>query len=434
MVNRESPNDKPLYSISSISCSSAFMSLAARFPLKSRSNHKECYEDGASFIVNEPEVCIPDPEDSIQWKPDCDQSSVTLQDLEHDEEKEVVNSNESPGGSIGVEMGCYTEEDRIATKDPVSSQNSAFLSQNCSFIQTAEKKGSCQQRNLEADYLLDGYNPSSSNGFTSIAELRQMAGSTMLNVVYSHGSSYAPSDENSNGACNKSKGINHDNQRQYTDKLNDPQSSLAASMSPSSNYQLHLTPTSRVLEVEHSEMFREEIQCLGSSKSRDENSISKQSALTIESSSQGVVQNKLTMSVEKSPSRDPKIVGPVARGQNIEMQQNLKSLSGETLDATQTTAESDLNAHGHLFSMEISKMNTATVKPKSKRVRKEKKDEINWDNLREQVEANGKKRERTANTLDSLDWEAVRSADVNEIADSIRERGMNNKLAERIKV
>ncbi|KAE8098472.1 hypothetical protein FH972_016532 [Carpinus fangiana] len=435
--------------------SSAFMSLAARFPLKSGSNNKECYEDGASFIVNEPEVCIPDPEDRIQWKPDCDQSSVTLQDLEHNEEKEVVSSNESPGGSRGAETGCYIEEDRIATKDPVSSQNSAFLSRNSSFIQTAEKIGSCLQRNLEAKYLLDGSKPDSSNGFASIVELRQMAGSTMLNAVYSHGSSKAPSDENSKGACIRSKGMNHDNQRQYPDRLKDPQSSLAASMSPSSDYHLHLTPTSRVLEVEHSEMFREEIQYPDSSKSKDENTISKQSELTIESSSQAAVLNKLTMNVEISLSSescnniqgyenminspqsqapgDPEIVGPVAQGQNIEMRQNLQNLSGETLDATQTTAESDLNALGHLFSMEISEMNAATVKAKSKRVRKEKKDEISWDNLRKQVETNGKKRERAANTMDSLDWEAVRSADVNEIADSIRERGMNNKLAERIK-
>ena len=314
MVIRESPNDKSLYSISSFSCSSAFMSLAARFP---------------SFIVNEPEVCIPDPEDSIQWKQDCDQSSV------HNEEKAVVSSsNESPGGSRGTETGCYT-----ATKDSVSSQNSAFLSGNSSFIQTAEKIGSCLKRNLE----LDGSKPDSA----SIVELPQMAGSTMLNAVYSHGSSKAPSDEKSKGAGIRSKGMNHDNQRQYPDRLKDPQSSLAASTSPSSDYHLHLTPTSRVLEVEHSEMFREEIQ----------------------------------------------IQYP-----------------------------------------DSSKMNAATVKAKNKRVQKEKKDEISWDNLRKQVETNGKKRERAANTMDSADWEAVRSAEVNEIADSIKERGMHQKLAEFIKV
>ncbi|KAG0451993.1 hypothetical protein HPP92_025926 [Vanilla planifolia] len=34
--------------------------------------------------------------------------------------------------------------------------------------------------------------------------------------------------------------------------------------------------------------------------------------------------------------------------------------------------------------------------------------------------------------MDSLDWEAVRCADVSKIADTIRERGMNNVLAERI--
>jgi hypothetical protein len=33
-----------------------------------------------------------------------------------------------------------------------------------------------------------------------------------------------------------------------------------------------------------------------------------------------------------------------------------------------------------------------------------------------------------------LDWEAVRRANVQEIADAIKERGMNNMLAERIQV
>ena len=79
-------------------------------------------------------------------------------------------------------------------------------------------------------------------------------------------------------------------------------------------------------------------------------------------------------------------------------------------------------------------MNAATIKAKRRRAAKEKKENVNWDNLRKQVEANGIKRERKANTMDSLDWEAVRCADVNEIANTIKERGMNNMLAERIKV
>lgn len=63
-----------------------------------------------------------------------------------------------------------------------------------------------------------------------------------------------------------------------------------------------------------------------------------------------------------------------------------------------------------------------------------KKNAIDWDNLRKQVETNRRRKERGINTMDSLDYEAVRHANVKEIADAIKERGMNNMLAERIKV
>ncbi|KZV28448.1 transcriptional activator DEMETER-like [Dorcoceras hygrometricum] len=72
--------------------------------------------------------------------------------------------------------------------------------------------------------------------------------------------------------------------------------------------------------------------------------------------------------------------------------------------------------------------------PKKKRGRigKEKGDPVDWDSMRKQAQASGRKREKTPNSMDSVDWEAVRCADVNEIAHTIRERGMNNRLAERI--
>lgn len=416
------------------------MSLAARFPLKSKSNHEVCYEEGVSFIVSEPEVCLLDTEDSTQWKTVCDQSSMTLYDPEGCEEKEVVNSSDSPGGSIG---------------DPVSSQNSVFSSQNSSLVQTAEKIGSCLESNSEADHMLNRSEPNSSDGSATIADLGQMAGSTMLNEI--NGSRNASSDENSKDECYQFKGMNHENHRQNAVKLNDPQIFLGASMDPSSSYHLHPTPTSRILEVQYSEIFREETQ-FSVSNNKDENSIKEKSAQTIESSTQAAFQTELVMNVEKAPRSpsescnnvegdenviissqspalgDPKIVGPLAQGQNTEIQQDLLNLSEETLDGTQKTSFSDLNACGNLFSNEMSEMKTATVKAKSKKARKEKKDEFNWDSLRKQVEADGKKRERTENTMDSLDWEAVRSAGVHEIADAIKERGMNNVLAGRIQV
>lgn len=64
----------------------------------------------------------------------------------------------------------------------------------------------------------------------------------------------------------------------------------------------------------------------------------------------------------------------------------------------------------------------------------EKKKAFDWDSLRRDVFLKCEKRERSKDAADSLDYEALRRARVNEISDAIRERGMNNLLADRIKV
>ncbi|KAL0912747.1 hypothetical protein M5K25_016145 [Dendrobium thyrsiflorum] len=58
---------------------------------------------------------------------------------------------------------------------------------------------------------------------------------------------------------------------------------------------------------------------------------------------------------------------------------------------------------------------------------------IDWEVLRRKVDPEGGKKVRSRESLDSVDWEAVRNADVNKISEAIRERGMNNLLANRIK-
>ncbi|KAF0932071.1 hypothetical protein E2562_007870, partial [Oryza meyeriana var. granulata] len=62
-----------------------------------------------------------------------------------------------------------------------------------------------------------------------------------------------------------------------------------------------------------------------------------------------------------------------------------------------------------------------------------KKKSYDWDNLRKEVLRNCGNRQRSDKAKDTIDWEAVRQADVREISEAIRERGMNNMLAERIK-
>ncbi|KAI7730166.1 hypothetical protein M8C21_001454 [Ambrosia artemisiifolia] len=63
----------------------------------------------------------------------------------------------------------------------------------------------------------------------------------------------------------------------------------------------------------------------------------------------------------------------------------------------------------------------------------EKKKAFDWDSLRREALLNCEKKGRSKDAADSLDYEALRRAHVNEISDAIRERGMNNLLADRIK-
>ncbi|KAF8393755.1 hypothetical protein HHK36_019953 [Tetracentron sinense] len=214
--------------------SSAYMSLAAQFPLQSTSNHRACYEEETGISVEEPETCIPDLNDSNKWhekmssQPVCNKSSMTHHETENIEQREVVSSIESFGSNIGD------------VRSEGNSRGKQFVV--------------CERR-LEM--------------------------------------------------C-------------------------------------HESPENKVPEP----TFKEQIYS-----------------------------------------------------------------SGKAFSAT----------------------NTDTLKANKGKVQRVNKNTFEWDSLRKQAYSDGRKRERNSGTMDSLDWEAVRCANVGEISQAIRERGMNNKLAERIK-
>lgn len=220
------------------------------------------------------------------------------------------------------------------------------------------------------------------------------------------------------------------------------------------NFQLSGTKGLEMLEVE-SRPYDTSI--------KDENSTpTEQSNVTTESAVQHLAQ-------EKSPDSIP---GPFAEnlrsfyvleGEKMVMQSQRQSvkepsdnvvgesttwrstnLSQVTADVTESTTELKRTNNDHKEVEHISvptyasgaisdMMNADASKSKKGKAGKGKKDTFDWDSLRKEAQPNGFKRERTANTKDSLDWEAVRHADVSEIAETIKERGMNNMLAERIK-
>ncbi|XVF07747.1 hypothetical protein REPUB_Repub06bG0166500 [Reevesia pubescens] len=474
--------------------SSAFMSLAAHFPLKSNSKDKLSHQE--TNLVNGAEFYVLEPADNMNWgtktsiQPVGDQSSITVNEHRDSEETEVVNSKELYGSStatvssineskckllnssisgldtyckstlnrsnmetIGSGTECFKGDDD--TNDVLSSQNSVVSPENSvdfSLVQTAERTGSCSESNSEvSDHtkrpIFDILNSS-----TSFLELLEMAGSARLNEAYGHQNM----STNENSKVKRSQFQN--DQRENCDNSESPKSFTREDIIPSAKCHPHLPVNSEVREIEHFETFREETRSSEASKMKDENIIKGQSPLTEESACQTMDKNDCTMCVQvalQSSNENNQssnniqqdevtvplcqmrllqdtrnIVESLADAQNKDMSTH----SEEILDITESTTAFDTqrSPHDSSSNKELNLMNASNLKSKGRKANKEKKDDFDWDSLRKQAEANGK-RERTKKTMDSLDWEAVRSADVNEIAETIKARGMNNMLAERIK-
>lgn len=121
---------------------------------------------------------------------------------------------------------------------------------------------------------------------------------------------------------------------------------------------------------------------------------------------------------------------PKHLGENIDVSECLSFVDKQPVERTGIKLNTE-EARGSK-NMPTETNNTSHVKKERRST--EKKKDFDWDSLRKQVCQDGPKKERSSDRMDSLDWEAVRCAEVHEISNAIRERGMNNRLAERIKV
>ncbi|XP_059296260.1 DNA glycosylase/AP lyase ROS1-like [Lycium ferocissimum] len=371
--------------------SSAFMSLAAHFPLKTDSTQK--HEGNTGIIIEEPEECPTDPNVSIRWYEDQPNQSTHCQD------------------SSGV-YNTDSNEEKAAVDGSESSENSTqcIKSADCSVILQSDSSGEGS----------DLYQESTVMGFGDRKELNDLP-SSPSSVVSSENSAVIQASEraDSSNFCSSTSFL----------KL------------------LQMAGTSGAQGTGCTEHFQEgeNFPFLGK-----ELSAPKQSGLSVELAHPALYatnpQNKLDIErvndaevnvelqfqtedtncnvqqVPEAPSSSETIVDVTERA----------SIVFDSCKSEQRVVESNLkNDNNHVCS-KIDSVNDNPSKGKNGRLGKEK-EKIDWDSLRLQAQANGKKRERTTNTMDSLDYEAVRRASVNELAHTIRERGMNNKLAERIK-
>lgn len=376
------------------------MSLAAHFPLKSTNNHNLSQE-----------VSTVESHDTIRWsevpdQPPCDQTSMMLHNIDNDNEKEVVNSNDLSGTTSGDFDPVDTLKGQLLDSCESGIQEEAALSQKSDvppqhFL--TDRIGSCSDSNSEVEDLVFASNPSSFNGSDSFVGLLNMMGTNMLNEMSSTRSNSLPFS-NSMNQLNE-EGIELDKQGQDRE-----------SVMPPSRDQPHVTATGLgTLEVEC--ILGEESRSSDIYNKKNEDCTSEQSGLTAESTSQATVEKNLTLTVEDEPKSSIKnnFSCNNSQGESSNVLNNQRSIGNKGAESnTETNAEN--------------------VKPKrGRRVAKETK-KVDWDDLRKQAHATNGRREKTTNTMDSIDWEAVRCADVSEIANTIKERGMNNMLAERIKV
>ncbi|KAE8666284.1 Protein ROS1 [Hibiscus syriacus] len=477
--------------------SSAFMSLAALFPLK------KPYHEEETSLVEGGEFYVLEPEETLKWdakmsiQPAGDPSSMTVNGYGHSKEKEVLNGKESSVSSTDIvrstnesksmdTIGSGTEffKGDDEANDALSSQNSVVSSENAvdlSLVQTTETR-SCSERNTEGSDQNKGPTFNILDGSTSFLELLHLVGSARVHEIY------CPQNIPINDKAGRSK-LHY--QREHCDDSECPKSFTGEDIIPSPNYHPHLAPNSKRREIE--QIFEEEARFSEVSMTKDENIKNGEISLTEESACRTENQNDSTICAQvvsqssresNQPSnhgqhaetivshcQDPRnLVGLPAGLQNEETlglnppkhserildiresytafdnqrspQQKMQesnlytnnSSSNEELNRMNASSlKSNLYTNNSSSDEDINQMNASSSKSKGRSAKKEKNNYFDWDNLRKQAEGNGRKRERTEKTMDSLDWEAVRCTDVDEISKTIKDRGMNNVLAERIK-
>ncbi|XP_074269131.1 DNA glycosylase/AP lyase ROS1-like [Silene latifolia] len=413
--------------------SSAFMSMAARFPLKPESPGSTLSEESTSAFFVEPEIRILEPEESITWnekimeQPNVQKNSGTIFHFDHSEESCSEACRKASTYSRGyVTNNQNTEIDTVylvgedkARDDVTSSQQSVISSQNSissPHQQTVGIMNTFPEGNSRTQAV------TSSSKFDCLDHTASFMG--LLKMAEGNIQSQ------SNGQTQAQRNYQAGFQLQYAKGLD-------------------------TLEVESrsSDMSR-----------KDENSPTEQSNLTSEITDQ-----------EKSPDSFPRVAQNMAscyilEGETMVVQSQMQGAK-QPLDAVASSAWAEISPSCRDINIPLSSQDMADViestrefertrsnreevkqtldnkyapcvvsdtantnpnKTGKGKAGKGKKSEFDWDSLRRAAQVNGKK-PKTANTMDSLDWEAVRHANVNDIADTIKERGMNNVLAVRIK-
>ncbi|XP_057979531.1 transcriptional activator DEMETER-like [Malania oleifera] len=482
--------------------SSAFMSLAARFPPQSTSNNRTCYKGETRILVEEPEDSVPGTNDTIKWNAKASGQTIYNQSSTTPHESSRFNGD---CVTSGRRANLVEAKNQRVEEEVLSSQDSF----DSSLIRAAGGIRSSSGSNSEAEDSTTACKPSGIQGSTSI-NLQQISKTAMFKEFHCHENASSFFYDSSMHVHTQLEDVEHGSQKIALEGVDNPKNSSAltytttttdppmqAPIHLSSNYQLHRTPDAGIQEVDCLDLWGEEsISSWASntsrtSKAKDDNSTIKKHGQMAENMGKMMVQHDGLFRPQGTPLVGPyalsskhqinqygshvknnqcpcnndqhermkalessSVTGPVnlteanARRQNNTMQQvsNVPKLAQEASDIDKRVslqekqtqlekymAEPTLKQQVHFSNKAYSAANTNSSKGKRGKIEGEKKKSRDWESLRKHVQSTSTKRERTQATMDSLDYEALRNASVRDISDAIKERGMNNMLAERIK-
>ncbi|XP_065870248.1 transcriptional activator DEMETER [Euphorbia lathyris] len=458
--------------------SSAFMSLAATFPIKPTID-RTCQRDGTIVQVEEPDLCLQNLNEKMQEKllrhPFYDHSSMTLHGLEEHQLESEASCTETTGRLKGY---SHSPEEVLSSQDSLDSL-------------VINGVRSYSSSNSEAEEPANGYkcNNNHNSGsvdlqaesITSFAEFYSNINGRSLFPEESRHEHRQPEDieygqqqiRSERPECSHKLSSTYNQQTSYSNLL------MQIPTVPSSNYQF-MTSHAGVLEVESLDFHREEsISSWPSSREKD-------ASCTGQNLVQGAENVARTMTTQYGSARCQESPPVGSYGKQLTCEQGnahphhrlqpheMKILNLESQSTSELVNLADVQTNrklvsnipdlrGKLFNgesridlvanqqtpIEIKlvesnsndqvrnkiNLNVNSIKERKGKgkANSDKKDTVDWDSLRKQVQPNGERKEKRKDAMDSLDYEAMRKANVNKISTAIRERGMNHMLAKRMK-
>ncbi|GFZ11706.1 HhH-GPD base excision DNA repair family protein [Actinidia rufa] len=430
--------------------SSAFMSLAARFPIRSNSTDQTFYQSGTIILAEEPEIRMQNPDDTIRIYEKIARQPVYKQASVMYHESSEPRTQDPPSGTGRIRVN---EHIGIVQENASSSNSSDF------FVHQVNKEiHSYSGSNSEAEDSTRRCKSNTMHGPLTLPHTRTAS----FPALHSPVTGNLCFDDRSTFSHQQSNEISYNWQIPRLDKFNSLKNSSTLtpsvnsnitnkqdSVMPPSHCQQHMTPDLAAQGVGYFGRLAEE-------------SLSGMDYTTrrIGHTAEGINQ---TIIIQNGVSIQAPIIGPsqflakdlTGRESTLQslhhtgkdqfsLSTNQQERSG-TFQFGSTLPKEPARPTEEVSTRQSGTMNRAPNDPKYKegfgveerttvvKPEGEKRDSFEWDSLRKLVQPNGIKNERSKDTLDSMDYEALRRAHVNEISNAIKERGMNNMLADRIK-